>query len=111
MNTIVIHVFVFDQIVKNVLNSIVNLDHVNMVQSHLQTREGARSFGCKIPLIEICASGEQSVARPSVVVGESTAGLNKTGGHVCSLCGDDPQASSAHIEATVWARLRLDVGL
>jgi hypothetical protein len=61
------------------------VDHINVVQGQLQTREEAGPLGFEILLAESAAGRQQPVVRPSVVVGESTIGLDKVGGHVWLL--------------------------
>src|SRR5229473_2289353 len=61
------------------------VDDVNVVQRLLQAREEAGPLGFKRLLVQVCASREQPVVRPGVIVGECAVRLDKTGGHVCSL--------------------------
>src|SRR6202171_6610798 len=83
------------------------VDDVNVVQRLLQAREEAGPLGFKRLLVQVCASREQPVVRPGVFVGESAVGLNKTGGHVCSLARVTPRPLRAHSarSASAWSRV------
>src|SRR5258705_11415165 len=65
--------------------NVTKINHTNVVQRSLQTREEARALGLKFALDQFGARAQQAVVRPRIVVGEGTIGLNKPNTHWNSL--------------------------
>src|ERR1700733_1656196 len=61
------------------------IDDVDVVQGQLQAGEEARPLRLKFLLAQPSASRQQPVVRPGIIVGECAVGLNKAGGHLCSV--------------------------
>ena len=89
------------------------IDDVNIIQRHLQAGEEARPLRFEFLLAQACASRQQPVVRPGVIIGESAVGLNKAGRHRCSVSSTSSQAFERistqryHIGASVssWSNL------